>query len=164
MKKTKMYLVTPESLWGDEREAKRTAQEAALEALGLKEMSRGHTLCTADQVISLLKAGYCGPYRQMENVEEAGEVDAGPDVAELFDILAEKAVSAQGRFNEACEQEQPGFPLTAVGETMLLADSCTDALQEKLAGGWRILAIQPQPDQRRPDYILGRPLMSALRG
>lgn len=26
----------------------------------------------------------------------------------------------------------------------------------ELDAGWRILAVCPQPDQRRPDYILGR--------
>lgn len=164
MKKIKLYSVTPESLWGDDREMKRGAQLAALEALGLKETTSGHTICTAEHVVSLIKAGYCGQYRQMENVEEAADIVAGLDVAELFEIVAEKATAARGGFNEVCGQAQPGLPLTAVAETMLLADACTDALQEKLASGWRILAIQPQPDQRRPDYILGRPLMSALRG
>ena len=33
---------------------------------------------------------------------------------------------------------------------------CTDSLQNHLNNGWRILAICVQPDQRRPDYILGR--------
>jgi hypothetical protein len=164
MKKVKVYLVAPESLWGDDRETKRAAQLEALEALGLKESTSGHVVCTADQVVSLIKAGYCGLYRQGDNVEEAGEFDAGPEVAELFEIVAEKAAAAQGRFNEVCRQTQPGLQLTAVAETTLLEDACTDALQEKLASGWRILAVQPQPDQRRPDYILGRPLMSALRG
>lgn len=32
----------------------------------------------------------------------------------------------------------------------------TDVLQEQIAKGWRIIAACPQPDQRRPDYILGR--------
>ena len=35
-------------------------------------------------------------------------------------------------------------------------DCCTDALQSDLDDGWHILAICPQPGQRRPDYILGR--------
>jgi len=35
-------------------------------------------------------------------------------------------------------------------------DYCTDSLQQMLNGGWRILAICVQPDQRRPDYVFGR--------
>lgn len=39
---------------------------------------------------------------------------------------------------------------------MLLEDACTDQLQGALNSGWRIISACPQPDQRRPDYILGR--------
>jgi hypothetical protein len=39
---------------------------------------------------------------------------------------------------------------------MLLSDACSDALQNELDNGWRIIAACPQPDQRRPDYSLGR--------
>ena len=42
-----------------------------------------------------------------------------------------------------------------VDETLLMEDACTNALQENLDNGWRIIAVCPQP-QRRPDYILGR--------
>lgn len=37
-----------------------------------------------------------------------------------------------------------------------LEDACTETLQTELNKGWRILAICPQPDSRRPDYVLGR--------
>ena len=46
--------------------------------------------------------------------------------------------------------------LNNVNEMRLLEDCCTDALQDVLNDGWRMIAICPQPDQRRPDYILGR--------
>lgn len=46
--------------------------------------------------------------------------------------------------------------LLNVKEVDVLVDVCTDELQEWLNEGWRILAICPQPDSRRPDYILGR--------
>lgn len=38
----------------------------------------------------------------------------------------------------------------------VLEDACTQELQTKLNNEWRILAIIPQPGQRRPDYIIGR--------
>lgn len=34
-------------------------------------------------------------------------------------------------------------------------DCCTDALQSYLDDGWRILAVCPPNDQRRPTYIIG---------
>lgn len=39
---------------------------------------------------------------------------------------------------------------------LLLEDCCTEKLADTLAEGWRILAVCVQPDQRRPDYIMGR--------
>ena len=39
---------------------------------------------------------------------------------------------------------------------LLLSDACTDELQGALRDGWRIIAVCPQPSQRRPDYVLGR--------
>lgn len=154
MKKIKMYSAKPEWLYGDDREEKRQKQLDALTALGLKETSQNVVICTAEQVISLVKSGYCGTYSQMENIEELGEFDAGPDVEDLFKIMADKVTElAPASFNDRCHQHQPNNALFSVAETMLLE-----------ARGWRIIAVQPQPDQRRPDYILGRPLMSAVRG
>lgn len=59
-------------------------------------------------------------------------------------------------FNNRCEVHVPNLGLLSVNETMLLEDSCTDSLQSFLDKGWRIISIAPQPNQRRPDYILGR--------
>lgn len=47
-------------------------------------------------------------------------------------------------------------PLMHMNQLMLCEDQCTDAMQQHLDDGWCIVAIQPQPDQRRPDYILAR--------
>lgn len=49
-----------------------------------------------------------------------------------------------------------GLGLLAVREAKVLEDLCTDELNEQLQEGWRILAVCPQPDQRRPDYVLGK--------
>jgi hypothetical protein len=50
----------------------------------------------------------------------------------------------------------PGLGLLMINEVMLLEDSCTDVLAQYLREGWRIVAACPQPNQRRPDYVLGR--------
>jgi hypothetical protein len=64
--------------------------------------------------------------------------------------------SRDQQFNERCSVHVPGFSLMEVREVKHENYYCTDSLAEDLAEGWRILAICPQPDQRRPDYILGR--------
>lgn len=50
----------------------------------------------------------------------------------------------------------PGFGLMSIDDVKVETDLCTETLQGELDAGWRILAICPQPDQRRPDYVLGR--------
>ncbi|WVR18126.1 hypothetical protein JXVLWARM_CDS_0075 [Burkholderia phage Bm1] len=67
-----------------------------------------------------------------------------------------QGVPARDEFNHKVEVHMPGQALSNYNETMLLEDSCTDALQSVLDKGWRIIAACPQPDSRRPDYILGR--------
>lgn len=164
--KQAMYRVSAEHLWGDKEGEKRTNQLAALEMVGLSEVD-GAVYCNAEQALRLILAGYADDYtgaRMREHVALVAEIEAGPDVQQLFGIMADKIASAPAAsFNDRCQQHQPNAALLAIAETKLLQDSCTDVLQENLANGWRIIAVQPQPDQRRPDYILGRPLMSAMR-
>jgi hypothetical protein len=50
----------------------------------------------------------------------------------------------------------PNIGLLAINEVRVENDFCTDALQELLNDGWRILAVCPPNSVRRPDYILGR--------
>lgn len=58
--------------------------------------------------------------------------------------------------NERVNVHVPGLGLWLVNDVTVLEGGCTDDLQTKLDEGWRILAVCPQPDQRRPDYVLGR--------
>lgn len=58
--------------------------------------------------------------------------------------------------NKKVNVSVPGFGLMCIDEVKVETDCCTDNLQGMLDAGWRILAICPQPDQRRPDYVLGR--------
>lgn len=46
--------------------------------------------------------------------------------------------------------------LLAVDEVSVLEDCCTDTLQAELDSGWRILAVCPPNDARRPTYVIGR--------
>lgn len=50
----------------------------------------------------------------------------------------------------------PGHALQDYDQVYVEVDCCTDRLQDLLNEGWRLLAICVQPDQRRPDYVLGR--------
>lgn len=86
------------------------------------------------------------------------------DPAELFKEMAEKnelqltlqESGAGNVYNNKCDVHMPGNMLASYNEVQLLEDSCSDVLQSSLSSGWHLIAVCPQPDQRRPDYILGR--------
>lgn len=59
-------------------------------------------------------------------------------------------------YNNKCDVHMPGNMMASYNELMLVEDSCSDVIQTHLSSGWRLVAVCPQPDQRRPDYILGR--------
>lgn len=50
----------------------------------------------------------------------------------------------------------PNYALNSYNEVTVLYDCCTETLQGKLDDGWRIIAVCPPINQRRPDYIIGR--------
>lgn len=50
----------------------------------------------------------------------------------------------------------PNLLLFSVTEVTYLEDCCTDELQRHLDDDWRILAVCPAENSRRPTYILGR--------
>ncbi len=58
--------------------------------------------------------------------------------------------------NERCNVIVAGSSVVEFVEVAAHTNLCTDELQQHLREGWRILAICVQPDQRRPDYILGK--------
>jgi hypothetical protein len=78
-------------------------------------------------------------------------------VTEKFDEMLRAAQKLENQqFNERCHVHVGGGLITTYNELLLKEDVCTDVLQEELNKGWRIIAVCVQPDQRRPDYILGR--------
>ena len=59
-------------------------------------------------------------------------------------------------FNQKVKVSVPDIGLMKVKHVVVHTDLCTEQLQHELDKGWCILCICPQPDQRRPDYVLGR--------
>jgi len=62
----------------------------------------------------------------------------------------------ENTFNSKTNVHVGGGLITTYNDLLLKENICTDALQSELNNGWRIIAVCTQPDQRRPDYILGR--------
>ena len=154
----KLYAVKPEWLYGDDKDAKREVQLELLKRLGIQESeAMGMAICNAEQAIELFEAGYCGSYvSSKEHIKMLYDVKSEIDIASMIEASVSSSMEAIGKlFNEKTSSEQPGPSLLNVDETLLMEDACTDALQENLDNGWRILAVCPQP-QRRPDYVLGR--------
>lgn len=78
-------------------------------------------------------------------------------VEKQIEQVAEPRLASQEQaFNKKVEVHVPGNALAVYNKTQLCEDCCTEYLQDQLDLGWRIIAVCPQPDQRRPDYILGR--------
>lgn len=103
---------------------------------------------TEAQVTELLMAGF-------EFTVAPGITVTNPTPEVLFNPKVPEGPTDQ-HMNNRVEVHMPGQALSMYNETLLMEDSCTDALQNELANGWRIIAVCPQPDQRRPDYVLGR--------
>lgn len=74
----------------------------------------------------------------------------------LANKLSRAIVEPDLLYNKKVEVHVPGLGLLNINEVRVEEDCCTDNLQGLLEGGWRIIAACPQPDQRRPDYVLGR--------
>lgn len=79
------------------------------------------------------------------------------DLTERLDTFANNNFS----FNQKCDVHVPNLGLLQIQTVTYEVDCCTEHLQEMLEQGWRIIAACPQPDQRRPDYILGKTEKSA---
>ncbi len=59
-------------------------------------------------------------------------------------------------FNQKVKVSVPDIGLMKIKHVTVFSDYCTEQVQKEIDRGWCILAICPQPDQRRPDYIMGR--------
>lgn len=85
----------------------------------------------------------------------------GWTVAKVIDNASTRALVEFGQrnttvVNQRCNVAVAGLGLLTIDDVEVREDFCTDELQAKLNEGWRIIAVCVQPDQRRPDYVLGR--------
>lgn len=110
------------------------------------------------------------PYDEREgwSLDYAHRYDLKIDLQEIGPMLLEFSIPFELKRLKSCykakvpgtvHQLQVAIPNTLlweVNEVLLKEDACTDAIQNLLDDGWRILAICPPACQRRPDYILGR--------
>ena len=117
-------------------------------------VNHNNVVVTKDQLADLAVAGV----RFTVTSEHKAAVDISQALMEWSDkpALQLNAPDAGHTYNNRCEVHIAGQALSLYNETELMEDACTDALQDKLNNGYRIIAACPQPDQRRPDYILGR--------
>jgi ribulose bisphosphate carboxylase small subunit len=67
-----------------------------------------------------------------------------------------KSFNGHVEFNQKCNVHIGNLGLLNVNQVGYAVDKCTEEIQLLLDKGWRILCVCPEPDQRRPDYILGR--------
>lgn len=156
--------------WDDESKAKlpllMAARKAILDKIGINYAHHSESalrsapefVVSDDQLMSLML--------EKQEPEIISEVGIGTDklhrTVERLDAILAKAAqmfesnSRESSFNEKVEVHVPGAALMMVNSTMLMEDSCSDELQDALDKGWRIIAACPQPNSRRPDYILGR--------
>jgi hypothetical protein len=58
--------------------------------------------------------------------------------------------------NEKCNVIVNGLGTLSIDTVKIMCDCCTEKLNDELERGWRIVAVCVQPDQRRPDYVLGK--------
>ena len=113
-------------------------------------------------LVDLLKfAPICKfPYSIIECVQPSTVPDILQDLLFTVESKVERLVATVGsmnkNFNTKCDVHVGGGLIATFNEVCLKEDTCTDELQSTLAEGWRVIAVCVQPDQRRPDYILGR--------
>lgn len=148
---------------GEEGEKRIAERRAHLDAAGI-EYPPGHDLKSLSlilnekQYVDLVLTGERSMTLKSATLHEQ---DRFGRTVDRLEHLAQKLESfgtleGLGQFNEKVEVYTPGMGLMLFNRVMLLEDACSDALQTELDNGWKIIAACPQPNQRRPDYILGR--------
>lgn len=101
------------------------------------------------------------PFRVIKTVMDSQSPNILPVVLselnkKLLSTIESIEVLQKTSLNSKCEVHMGGSLLLTINELKLIEDCCTDALQEELNSGWRIVSVNVQPNQRRSDYVLGR--------
>lgn len=111
-------------------------------------------------VITLQQYESCYKYCEIKNIINVGtetQIQA-IDLEQLANKISDRLGTNLTQLkNQKLEIHQPNMPLFTYNNFRVIVDSCTEELQnEWISKGWRVVCICPQPDQRRPDYILGK--------
>lgn len=147
----------------EEADRKLAERTALLERIGATPDPRLPLVVTGSQMIELSVGKVA--YEVIRELRPGIHDPFDPtDFLREFQVVANKLLNApalndlthHSAYNARCEVHMPGQALSTYNELMLKEGPCTDELQDTIDQGWRIIAACPQPDQRRPDYILGR--------
>jgi hypothetical protein len=97
-------------------------------------------------------------YKIKNKIKEVPEYDIQESILHKILSLESKLnqFDSTMQFNTKVGVHISDLGLLNVKQVTWLEDACTEVLQDMLDKGWRILAVCPQPDSRRPDYILGK--------
>jgi hypothetical protein len=151
----------------EEDKLKQNKLKEAWEALPLKEAMKKYPnkveldYGEREQILSLEQYESCYSYctiKQILDLDAEAQVHA-IDLDKLASKIKDSLIGSNGDklFNNRLEIHQPDIPLFTYNRFIHLDDCCTDILQEDYINkGYRVVACVPQPDQRRPDYILGK--------
>lgn len=154
--------------WGEGKQEKEAAKvekrKKTLARLGISvapdaDLSHPTVTVTETQLTDLLMAGEGVSIKSTADFNADSIMTAAASISAVADKLekfANTIPEGGAHYNERVEVYTPGAGLMLFNRVLLLQDACSDALQAELDNGWRIIAACPQPDQRRPDYIMGR--------
>ena len=96
-------------------------------------------------------------YFEMDEVEKLLSHGLKPVVSKIKGLHYPNDLPAPvGSTTQITNVSCANHALFMVDEVDWLENACTQELQTRLDRGWRILAVCPSNDARRPDYILGR--------
>lgn len=107
---------------------------------------------------------YTADIADIIDIVDVGEIkivkaDSLPLEARLINMIERMSgnpYTKENQFNERVNVHISDVGLMRINEVKVLSNECTEDLQTWLDDGWHIIAVCPQPDQRRPDYIMGR--------
>jgi hypothetical protein len=113
-----------------------------------------------EQLITSQQLDQCFNYctiKQVLEFDSQAQVQA-IDIKKLADSVSSMLLGkiSENMFNQKLEIHQPNMPLFTYNDFKVMYDQCTESLQDEINNGYRVVAVLPQPDQRRPDYVLGR--------
>jgi hypothetical protein len=123
------------------------------------ELAKDYVNLQETHLVDLVKfAPKCKyPFKILQSVKENSANDMQNILGELDEKTNRLEKTIEGfSFNERCNVHIGGGLIVTFNDLKLCENICTDILQEELNNGWRIIACCVQPNQRRPDYILGR--------